>query len=185
MDRVVEHLQSVLEWDIHRSEVQVFLDQKQFEAAHGLGPGAIAVTLKNKNKILLGPQVTTQNFEAVFGHEIVHVIAFQKYKEAIPGWLEEGLANHLSQAGKIDYKWLKSQPALNDVHTLTHPFSGAPDRVRFSYMASQALAEMISAKCDFKNLLRLSVGVGMEGYLGTYCRIPDVNSAYKTWLAAH
>jgi len=185
VDRVVEHMQGQLEWDIHRCEVLIFSDQSVFEAAHGLGPGALAVTLKNKNKILLGPQVKQDNFDAVFGHEIVHVIAYQKYKEAIPGWLEEGLANQLSHAGKVDYAWMKKQPPLADVHSLTHPFSGAPDRVHFAYMASQALAEMISAKCDFRNLLRLSVGVGMEGYLDTYCGIKDINGAFKAWISSH
>jgi hypothetical protein len=182
VDKVVEHMQSQLEWDIRRCEVQVFTDSASFSAAHGLGPSAIAVTLKNKNIILLGPEVTAENFDSVFGHEIVHVISFQKYKTAIPAWLEEGLANQLSHAGKVDYKWLKTQPPLQDVRSLTHPMNGGSALVHYHYQASQALAEMISAKCDFRNLLRLSVGVGMEGYLDTYCGIKDVNSAFQKWV---
>ncbi len=52
-------------------------------------------------------------------------------------------------------------------------------------MASQALAEMIAGKCDLRNLLRLSVGHGMEGYLETYCGMKDLNLTYQKWLKDH
>lgn len=185
IDKVAEHMQNQLEWSIRRCELQWFTDSRSYEAATGLGSGAIAVTFKNKNLILLGPTVKQDNYESVLGHELVHIIAFQKYKEAIPGWLEEGLANHLSHAGQVDYAWLKKQPPISDIHLLTHPFQGATDQVHYKYQASQALAEMISAKCDMRNLLRLSVGVGMEGYLETYCGFKDLNKAFREWVAKH
>jgi hypothetical protein len=186
VNKVVDPIQSVLEWDIRRVEVVWFSDQAAFEKAHGMGPLPLAVSQKSENKILLGPKVVDDNFNRIFGHELVHMIAYQKYKEAIPKWLEEGLANHLAKFGKVDYAWLNKQPFPSDVRSeLVHPFAGSEDSVRYRYMASQAMAEMLAAKCDFRNLLRLSVGVGMEGYLDTYCGMKDLNAVFRSWVTSH
>lgn len=184
IDRVTEHIQSFMEWDIRRVTVVWYKDQASFQATHGLGPMVLAVSRKNENSVLVGPKVNERNFDQVFGHELVHVISFQKYKEAIPKWLEEGLANNVAKAGTVDYKWQGSRPFPSDVKDLTHPFSGNDDNVRYHYFASQALIEMIAAKCDLRNLLRLSVGMKMDGYLDTYCQIPDLNAAFKKWVAS-
>ncbi len=182
IDKVTDRIQMFLEWDIHRVKVLWFSDQAAFEKAHGLGPTVLAVSKKSENTVLMGPKVTEKNFDQIFGHELVHVIAFQKYKEAIPRWLEEGLANYISKSGTVNYKWLASKPFPADVRSLTHPFSGDIDNINYHYLASQALTEMIAAKCDLKNLLRLSVGQKMDGYLETYCLIPDLNAAYQKWV---
>jgi hypothetical protein len=182
LDKVVDHIQSLLEWDIHRIKVTWYKDQNTFESVHNYGPTVLAISRKSDNTVHLGPRVTNENFDGVFGHEMVHIISFQKYKEAIPPWLEEGLANYLSKQGSVDYKWLKSHPLPNDVRNLVHPFNGSEDHIRYHYMASQALVEMIASKCDLSNLLRLSVGRKMENYFSTYCGIKDLNSDYKNWL---
>ena len=96
----------VLEWDIRKIQVYFHSDEASFERSNNLGPAIIAVSLKADNAVHLGPKVTTQNFDQVFGHELVHIISYQKYKDAIPKWLEEGLANYLSKNGNVDYKWL-------------------------------------------------------------------------------
>src|SRR5690606_11603914 len=124
---------------------------------HGLGGSVLALARKSSNSIHIGPRVTTENFDQVFGHELVHIISNQKYKGAIPKWLEEGLANHLSKKGKVDYKWLAAKPFPKDVTQLSHPFSGTDDDTRYHYLASQALAEMIFSKCSMQTLLQLSV----------------------------
>ena len=182
-EKVVDHMQTALEWTVHKIQVVWYSDQVQFEKSHGVGPYARAVTQKNLNTIRLGPKINSDNFDQVFGHELVHIIAYQKYKEGIPRWLEEGLANYLSKNGKVDYAWLKRRPTPSDVFEMGHPMSGSFDDILYKYQASQALAEMISKKCDLTNLLRLSVGRKMEDYLKTYCEIPDLNLAYKNWLA--
>ncbi len=182
IDKVSDKIQSYLEWSIRRVTVVWYKDQDSFGKAHGYGPTVLAFSRKADNTVHLGPRVTTQNFDQIFAHELSHVISFQKYKEAIPKWLEEGLANHLSQAGSVDYQWLAAQPIPADVRELSHPFSSTPEQVRYRYIASQALVEMIAAKCDFKNLLRLSVGMKMESYLDTYCRLPDLNQSFRKWL---
>ncbi len=183
VDKVIDHIQMVLEWDIRRIEAYWHSDATEFAKGHGRGPLVMAYSLKDKNAIHLGPKVTDANFNAYFGHELVHIIAYQKYKQAIPKWLEEGLANYLAKTAKVDYHWLSSQAAPKDVRELTHPFDGSEDRLRYHYMASQALVEMIAAKCDLANLLRLSVGEKMDGYLDTYCEIRDLNAAFKAWVA--
>ena len=183
IDKVSDRVQSYLEWSIRRVTVIWYKDQQSFGRVHGLGPMVLAFSRKTDNTIHLGPKITTQNFDQIFAHELSHVISYQKYKEAIPQWLEEGLANHLSKASAVDYAWLATQGPPPDVHDLAHPFSSTAEQVRYRYMASQALVEMISAKCDFKNLLRLSVGMKMENYLDTYCRLPDLNMAFRKWLA--
>jgi hypothetical protein len=186
VEKIIDHIQMVLEWDIRRIEVYWYKDQASFEKAHSLGPMAMAVSRKNDNTIHLGPKVTAENFDTTFGHELVHIISSQKYKEAIPKWLEEGLANYLAKNGKVDYKWLASKPFPADVRSLTHPYDSASlDRIHYHYIASQALAEMIAKKCDLSNLLRLSVGMKMENYIETYCEIPDLNAAFKKWVNSH
>lgn len=182
VEKVIDRIQMHLEWSIRKIETYWYADAASFSKAHSLGPLAMAVSKKSDNTIHMGPMVTSANFDAVFGHELVHIILGQKYKDAIPKWLEEGLANHLAKYGKVDYAWLKKQPFPEDVRTLTHPYSGAVSRIHYHYIASQALAEMIAKKCDLANLLRLSVERNMEDYLSTYCEIKDLNAEFKAWV---
>ena len=182
VEKIVDRMQTKLEWTVHKINVVWYSDRAAFEKDHSLGANAQAVAQKNKNTILIGPLVNDKNFDQVFGHELVHIISYQKYKEGIPKWLEEGLANHLAKNNKVDYAWLKTKAPPKDVFELSHPMSGSRDEILFKYETSQALAEMIAKKCDLTNLLRLSVGRNMEDYLKTYCEIPDLNEAYKKWL---
>ncbi len=184
IEKVTDRIQSELEWSIRRVEMRWYLTEGEFMKAHGLGPQAIAVTklFEGVSSIHMGPLVNTKNFDAVFGHELVHVIVNQKYKGAIPKWLEEGLANHLAKRGKVDYRWLAKQPFPEDVRGLAHPFQGSSSLINYRYMASQAFAEMLEKKCDLENLIRLSVQRKMEDYLVTYCGIKDLNLAFKDWV---
>lgn len=185
VEKIVDHIQRVLEWNIRRIEVFWYTDQSAFEKMHGLGPNLIAVARKQENAVRVGPRVTTANFDQTFGHELVHVISFQKYKEAIPQWLEEGLANHLAKAAKVDYNWLATKPFPSDVRGLVNPHSGTTEQAYYHYRASQALIEMIAAKCNLSTLLRLSVGENMDNYLATYCSISDLNQSFQKWVKSH
>lgn len=195
VNQVVDRIQDKLEWDIRRIQVFWYTDEAAFERMHHLGPLVLAFTRKPDNTVYLGPRVTASSFAPVFGHELVHVIIYQKYKNAIPGWLEEGLANHLAGQGKVDYAWLNRYGFQGDVHELVHPFQGyvmgpsslaADEQVRYHYMASQALAEMIAARCGgLEDLLQLSVGKRLETYLSTTCGIKDLNAEFRRWLKAH
>ncbi len=183
VNSVVDHIQPMMEWNIRRIEVSWYNDQADFEKVHGLGPLVLAMSRKSDNSVHLGPRIKKENFDAVFGHELVHIISYQKYKDAIPKWLEEGLANHLSHMSKVDYAWLAKHPAPNDVRDLTHPFNGSDDHVRYHYMASQALMEMISGKCELTNLLRMSVRRKLEDKLDTLCGIKDITKEFNLWVA--
>jgi hypothetical protein len=174
-----------MEWDIRRVQVYWYSDQRAFERMHGYGPTVLAISRKFDNSIHIGPRVKDSNFDGVFGHELVHIISFQKYKEAIPKWLEEGLANYLGHQGKVDYTYLYKHPLPNDVRDLVHPFDGSEDHIRYHYMASQALAEMIASKCDISDLLRLSVGRKLENYLENHCGIQNINADYVKWIKSH
>ena len=79
--------------------------------------------------------------------------------------------------------WLAKHPAPNDVRDLTHPFNGSDDHVRYHYMASQALMEMISGKCELTNLLRMSVRRKLEDKLDTLCGIKDITKEFNLWVA--
>lgn len=198
VNRVVERIQSKLEWDIRKVRMVWHLDQQEFQKSHGYSDSVLAYSRQSDNSVHLGPRVTDVNFESVFGHELVHVILFQKYKGAVPKWLEEGLANYLSnhkplvKNGKpvydpshwtVDYAWLAAQPSI-DVLTLKHPFLGvATSGARYHYQASQALVEMIASHCSLDELLQLSVGKKLENYLSTFCGIDDVNSEFRKWVA--
>lgn len=182
VERITDRIQTKLEWTIRKIEVLWYSDEAAFQKAHSLGPGVRAVTNKTTGKIHMGPHVTSENFDSVFGHELVHVILGQKYKEAIPGWVEEGLANHIAKHGKVDYAWLAKQKFPDDVRKLSHPFKTTITSPQYHYQASQALAEMIAKKCDMENLLRLSVGMNMDSYLDTYCEIKDLNAEFRKWV---
>lgn len=182
MEKIIDRIQTQLEWTIRKAEAFYYSDSDAFQKAHHLGPNVIAVARKDDNTIHLGPKVTTSNFDTVFGHELVHIIFAQKYKGAIPSWLEEGLANYIAKHDKVDYKWLAKQTPIEDVRQLTHPQGGTVQYMRYHYVASQALAEMIAKKCDLSNLLRLSVERNMDDYLKTYCEIGDLNAEFKKWV---
>ncbi|MCJ8276393.1 MAG: hypothetical protein HRT44_07510, partial [Bdellovibrionales bacterium] len=184
VDKVRDRIQSKLEWTIRRIEVQWHSSQKDFEKVHSLGSGPSAVTIKRNNfqKIHMGPSINDSQFDQIFAHELVLVIFAQKYKGAIPRWLEEGFANHLSQRKKVDYKWLSQQKFPTNITDLEHPFKNSPVSPKFHYRASQGLVEMLDKKCDLENLLRLSVERKMANYIQTYCEIKDINQAFKKWV---
>ncbi len=192
VDKVVDRIQRVLEWDIRRVNVVWYTDEAAFEQAHHLGPTVLAFSRKSDNSVQVGPRVDKASFPAIFGHELVHVIIYQKFKEAIPAWIEEGLANYLAGQGHVDYAWLKRHGVEGDVRKLVHPFQGIQpgalardEHARYHYLASQALTEMVAAHCDLEQLLQLSVGKKLETYLSTFCGITDLNGEFRSWIAAH
>lgn len=184
IEKITDRIQTKLEWSTRRVNVHWYKTQADFDKVHDYGPQALAVTKYSGGapSIHLGPRVNEQNFDETFGHELVHVIVFQKYKGSIPKWLEEGLANHLSSVSKVDYKWLAQQTFPEDVRHLAHPFRGTARGVVYRYKASQAFAEMLNKKCDLQNLIRLSVERKMEDYIATYCEIKDMNKAFRDWV---
>lgn len=183
VNNVAAPIENFMEWSTRRVEVTWYDNQASFQAAHSLGPAAIAVSFRGQNKIILGPKVTEANFNQVFGHELVHVISAQKYKQAIPAWLEEGVANHISKNGKVNYRALAGYE-FQDVTELGHPMLSDANMIQARYQASQALTEMIASKCDFRNLLRLSVQRKMQDYLANICRITDLKGDFKKWIKA-
>lgn len=184
VNKVSGQIERALEWDIRRVRVRWFASQAEFSKSIGLAgdtSSVLAVAKRNENAIYIGPRVTSENFDGVFGHELAHIIMFQKYKDAIPKWLEEGLANYVAKRGEIDYKFL-SQRENFDVRSLTHPFKATASDPKFHYMASSAVMHMIASKCRIHDLLQLSVGHGLESYLSTFCRISDLNAEFAKWV---
>jgi hypothetical protein len=181
VDKVVDKVQSKLEWDIRKITVQWYSDPAQFQKLHGFGDSVLAFSQRNTMTIAMGPKIDTSNFDGVFGHELTHIILYQKYKDAIPSWLDEGLANFIGQNSKVDYKWLATQPHP-DVHTMTHPFKASVVSPRYQYQASTAVIEMLDAKCGLDDLLQLSVGKNLENYLATFCGITDINQSFIAWV---
>jgi hypothetical protein len=186
VDRVTSKIQYKLEWSIRRIKVHFYDSQSEFEKIHNFGKTASAVTKKSKKEqsVHLGPLVNDSNFDRIFGHELVHVIFYQKYTGAIPSWLEEGFANFLSKKKPVDYKWLAKQDLPPDVRTMTRPCRNTYGNVKLHYRVSQALVEMLDKKCDLENLLRLSVQRKLDDYIGTYCEIKDLNGTFKQWVMA-
>lgn len=184
VEKVIDHVQMHLEWTIRKINVNWYPTQEAYDKVQNLGPLSLAVTKYDGGtaSVHIGPKVNEKNFDETFGHELVHVIVFQKYKGAIPKWLEEGLANHFSRTEKVDYKSLAKHPFPDDVHNLAHPFSGSAEDIVYRYQASQAFAEMLAKKCDLEELIRLSVTRKMEDYMRTYCEIKDLNAAFHEWV---
>jgi hypothetical protein len=181
VNQVVEHIQKYMEWDIRKVKVTWYVNQTSFQKFHGYDASVLAISQKTDNSIFLGPRVDSSNFDQVFGHELVHIILFQKYKDAIPSWLEEGLANYVAKQGRVDYSWLASQPN-SDVHLLVHPFQNTASGARYHYQASTALIEMIATKCNLNDLLQLSLENKLEDYLSTFCEINNINAELQKWI---
>ena len=190
VERTVARVQKFLEWDIRKVQVSWYTDAETFRKAHGFDDSVLAFSLKSANTISIGPRVTSKDFESVFGHELVHIILFQKYQEAVPRWLEEGMANYISKHGAVDYKWLATQPH-RPIRSLVHPFAAGagavtsadpPPSPRYHYQASTAVMEMIAGHCDIHSLLQLTVGEKLESYLGTLCQITDLDTEFAKWL---
>jgi hypothetical protein len=181
VDRIVDKVQNKLEWDIRRITVQWYSDPAAFQKLHGFGDSVLAFSQKSTMSMAIGPKVTSTNFDSVFAHELTHIILYQKYKTAIPSWLEEGLATYIGKTNRVDYAWLAKQPHP-DVRTLTHPFKTAVQSPRYQYLASTAVIEMLDAKCGLDDLLQLSMGSKLENYLSTTCGISDINAAFVKWV---
>jgi predicted SprT family Zn-dependent metalloprotease len=181
IDHVVDHVQDKLEWDIRKIKVRFYSDEAEFERLHGFGSTVLAFSQKNTGTIAMGPRINTGNFDSIFGHELTHMVLYQKYKTAIPGWLEEGLADYVGQNSKVDYVWLSTQ-SHPDVRTMSHPFKAQVQSPRYQYQASTAVIEMLAAKCGLDDLLQLSVGSNLDHYLSTFCGIPDINQAFNDWV---
>jgi len=187
VEKVTRKTQKALEWDIRRISVTFYSDQAEFERVHSLGGAVLAVTRKSDQSVHVGPRVTRLNFDEVFGHELGHVIVFQKYKDSIPSWLDEGLANYASRSSQVDYRWLVQQK-LKPVREMGHPFQGLkaepglPEPARYHYTASTALAEMLASQCGMSDLLQLSTGKKLENYLATFCRISDLDQSFAAWV---
>lgn len=182
VDKTTKRIENTLEWSIRRVPVTFYTDPDTFKEAHGLKFTADAFFKKTDGTLHMGPTVNPQNFDVKFGHELVHAVLFQKYKSAIPDWLEEGLANYVGKTTAPDYQWLANQ-TLGDVTQLRHPnrdFEGS----KYHYQVSTAVLEMIAAKCSLKDLLQLSVGSKLTVYLKTYCEISDINADFKKWVAS-
>ncbi|MCB0350026.1 MAG: hypothetical protein KDD38_02510 [Bdellovibrionales bacterium] len=185
VEKITNRIQHKLEWSTRKIHIYWYDTLNEFTKTHSFGQLALAVTQhpRGQSIIQMSPKIDSDAFDTIFAHELVHVIVFQKYKEAIPKWLEEGLANHLSNHDKINYKWLASQPFPKDVKDLAHPFaSGGASSTLYRYKASQAFAEMLNKKCDLDNLIRLSVERKMENYMRSYCGIDNLNTAFKDWV---
>ena len=190
IQRVVDRIENKLEWDIRKIRVVFYADQGAFLKEFGVPDAPIsAFARKTDMSVHVGPKVDAQNFDAVFGHELSHVISYQKYKDAIPRWLEEGLANLVSKNGKPDYEWLSLQGQLPVVHSMGHPFKAvttgkeATGSIRLHYEASHALADLLATKCGLHDLLQLSMGSSVENYIATLCGMKDLDQALKDWVA--
>ncbi len=182
--RVTEKIELKLEWKTRRVSVIWHQDHDTYNKAHSLGPLAAAVTIKAKGKsvIHIGPEVNKGDYAQILGHELVHVIFFQKYKGAIPPWLEEGFANFLSRKTKVDLNWLQKQKLPDNVKEMGHPYQGGKVDIHLHYKVSQALVEMLDDRCDLSRLLRLSVQRKIETFIRQTCGISDINAEFKKWI---
>src|SRR5689334_22111367 len=61
IDKVVNRIQSLLEWSIRRIDVQYYQDEERYAQVNKLGPSAIAFAMRANDSVHLGPRVTDQN----------------------------------------------------------------------------------------------------------------------------
>ncbi len=184
VERITEKLESRLEWKIRRVPVYFHTTEGSFKKAHTLGSRPAAVTIKSpkSTEVHISPRATHKNLDQILGHELVHVIFYQKYKSSIPRWLEEGFANFYSRKGKVSYHWLTKQKKFSDITKMGHPFQPSSIPIAVHYKTSQAIVEMLDERCDLSNLLRLSVKKKLIDFIRRTCRIQDINEAYSQYL---
>jgi hypothetical protein len=167
-------------WSIRRVKV-VFHDSSQsLQSAANLNFAAEAFFSPARQTVEFGPQKDMGSFIATFRHELAHVISNQKFKGAIPSWLEEGFANYLGSKRKVDYQWLAGQ-RLPNANEMSHPSSDATGS-KMHYQLSTATVEMIASRCNIKDLLMLTTGSKLTNYLETFCKIKDINTAVRDWV---
>lgn len=177
----VQKVENTLEWDLRKISVFYYSDSSEFNKKNNFKFPIDALFKKSDQSIHISPKVNKTQFKRVFSHELVHAIFFQKYRNAIPVWLEEGLANTLSDYPSPDYRWLNLQ-SWPPVSTLGH----VNDRLanaRTYYSVSTGLIEMIKAKCNLHDLLKLTVGSKLTHYLKTFCGIEDTDKDFRKWVA--
>src|SRR5256885_2148215 len=103
VNQAVDPVQRFLEWDIRKVTIYWYTDPVAFQKVHGFDSSVLAFARRQDNSIHVGPRVDVVTFGGVFGHEMAHIILFQKFKDAVPKWLEEGLANYAGKHGSVDY----------------------------------------------------------------------------------
>lgn len=180
LQQTIDSTQNFLEWDLKRISAYGYSEMTTFNQEHSLSFQVNAFFRRSDGSVHLSPKVTRETFKNIFGHELVHAILFQKYKTAVPIWLEEGLANYVGKYRSPDYKALvkKNWP---DVTQLGHPSNETIDPI-LHYAISTGLIEMIASKCSLKDLLQLSVGSKLINYLKTFCEIDNLNDSFKKWV---
>jgi hypothetical protein len=167
-------------WSIRRVKVIFHDTDASFSGAANLNFSANAFFSPARQTIEFKPQKDLETFTPTFRHELSHVISNQKFKGAIPSWLEEGFANYLGSKRKVDYKWLAAQE-LPDASRLSHPQSDATGS-QMHYQLSTATVEMIAKRCNLKDLLMLTTGSKLTNYLETFCKIKDINAEVRAWV---
>lgn len=181
----IDRIEQKLEWSTRKIQVHFYSEQRKLEAGFGFSaPTILAFTRRSDQSVHLGPKVTAENFKVVFGHELGHVIISQKYKNSIPGWIEEGLVNKIAGYTKINYAFLKKFTPRTPINQLTHPFDAKTmDEVNFKYQAALAAILMLEKKCpDFRELINLSLKQNLETFIPTYCNMPDLNKSFWKWI---
>ena len=188
VQQVVDRVERKLEWSIRRTTATFYSSAPQMlkNFSGRAAPEIVAFTKGSDLTIHLGPKVTKANFDLIFGHELAHVIIFQKYKTSVPPWLNEGLCNNVAGYKSLNYTWLAAQSPRVDVTQLYHPYDPErASRADVHYMASLAAVKMLEKKCpSFRELLNLALKSNINDYIKTYCGIPDLNKAFWSWVDA-
>lgn len=177
---IAAQMEREMGWSIRRISVIFHDTDAEFNKSANLNFSANAFFSPDRQTIEFKPQKDLGSFTATFRHELSHVISNQKFKGAIPPWLEEGFANYLGSKRKVDYKWLALQN-LPDASRLSHPQSDASGS-QMHYQLSTATVDMLAHRCNLKDLLMLSTGSKLTNYLETFCKIKDIDADVRAWV---
>ena len=124
--------------------------------------GGVAFTKYNIIAIGISPGNLDWGKDAMaheLGHTVTHQITFSPYGEALPTWLDEGLAMHAeSKPDPHLQAWLKkaiAEKRLISVRSLSSPFSAKPEEAYISYAQSQSIVEFLIQNYGKDRMLRL------------------------------
>jgi hypothetical protein len=185
IQKVAARIESKLEWSPRRVNAYFYNSEQTFSDAHGFhGSPILAFYRRQTTDLHFGPRVDKNNFEMVLTHEMSHAVIAQKYKDHLPKWLEEGLANWTAKNDTVPWKDLaKLQPRM-DPREAAHPFQASEFQfTEARYMVSLAAVHFLKKECpSLRELLNLSLKSNLEKFLPTYCQIKNLKEEFWAFV---
>ena len=139
--------------------VKIFVAATQQEFAEAVGPDLPywAAAIADGRRVFMGPRADsgTRNFASTLKHELCHVVLYDMFvrrPHALPRWLNEGLAVHVSGDWELSDDWAASkrdlysslrQGSIPDFSDIAGGFPASEWKARDAYAQSAFFVEYL------------------------------------------